>query len=191
YRWVKYMAALPLIWIYVIVAGAPTSAVRAATMFSLLGIGFALQKNPNGVNQLLATAFVLLCVQPFWLYDVGFQLSFTAVLSIFLFYKWVYRWYSPVNKIARSLWAAVAVSIAAEVLVAPLVVYYFHLFPLQFIVANVLAYLFMSILLIGGMVLIAVSPFYAIAHFVAAILTTVTTWFNNAIYLLQNLNFDS
>src|SRR5690606_38620483 len=56
YRWVKYIAAIPLIWLYVVVAGAPASAVRAATMFSILGVGFALQKRPNGVNQLLATA---------------------------------------------------------------------------------------------------------------------------------------
>lgn len=191
YRWVKYIAALPLIWLYVMVAGAPTSAIRAATMFSLLGIGFALQKSPNGVNQLLATAFILLCLNPYWLYDVGFQLSFTAVLSIFLFYKWVYRWYNPVNKVARALWSAIAVSIAAEILVAPLVVYYFHLFPLQFIIANVLAYMFMSVLLIGGLVLIAVSSFTPIAHFIADILTTVTTWFNSTIYYLQDLNFDS
>ncbi len=188
YRWVKYIAALPLIWIYVVVAGAPTSAVRAATMFSLLGIGFALQKNPNGVNQLLATAFILLCINPTWLYNVGFQLSFTAVLSIFLFYKWVYRWYSPVNKIIRTIWAAIAVSIAAEILVAPLVIYYYHLFPLQFIIANVLAYLFMSVVLIGGMLLIAVSASYPIAHFVAEVLTSVTTWFNKAIYVLQGMN---
>jgi len=191
YRWVKYLAALPLIWIYVAVAGAPTSAVRAATMFSLLGIGFSLQKNPNGVNQLLATAFILLCANPMWLYDVGFQLSFTAVLSIFLFYKRVYRWYSPIHKITRAVWSAIAVSIAAEILVSPLVIYYFNLFPLQFIVANVLAYMFMSVALVGGMVLIAVSGSYTIAHAIAAGLTSVTTRFNKLIFGLQELNFGS
>ncbi|MCB9047515.1 MAG: ComEC family competence protein [Chitinophagales bacterium] len=191
YYWVKYIAALPLIWLYVVVAGAPTSAVRAAIMFSLLGIGFALQKYRNGVNQLLATAFVVLCINPYWLYDVGFQLSFTAVLSIFLFYKHAYRWYSPANKALRTIWAAIAVSISAEILVAPLVIYYFHLFPLQFIVANVLAYLFMSVTLIGGMLLIVISLFYPVAHFIASLLTVITTWFNHAIYLLQQINFDS
>lgn len=191
YHWVKYIAAIPLIWLYVVVAGAPPSAVRAATMFSLLGIGFALQKSPNGINQLLATAFVVLCANPMWLYDIGFQLSFVAVLSIILFYRPVYRWYAPVSKVTRALWSAVAVSIAAEVLVAPLVVYYFHMFPLQFIVANVLAYIFMGVILVLGMLLIVVSPFYTIAQVVATITVALTTWFNSLVYRLQQWNFNS
>ncbi len=191
YRWVKYIAAIPLIWIYVLVAGAPPSAVRAATMFSILGIGFALQKTPNGINQLLATAFLLLLAEPMWLYSIGFQLSFVAVLSIMLFYRPVYKWWSPVNKIARMLWGAVAVSIAAEILVAPLVIYYFHLFPLQFIVANVLAYLFMGVILVLGMLLIAVSSFYPVAHCIAEVTTVLSDWFNRLVYGLQHLNFDS
>ena len=190
YRWVKYVAAIPLIWLYVVVAGAPPSAVRAATMFSILGIGFALQKRPNGINQLLAAAFLLLMANPMWLYDIGFQLSFVAVLSIMLFYRPVYKLWSPVNRIARMLWGAVAVSIAAEILVAPLVIYYFHLFPLQFIVANVLAYMFMGVILVLGMALIAVSFIYPVAHFVAEVTTVLSNWFNGLVYALQHVNFD-
>ncbi|MBW7914335.1 MAG: ComEC family competence protein [Taibaiella sp.] len=191
YRWVKYIAAIPLIWIYVVVAGAPPSAVRAATMFSILGIGFALQKTPNGINQLLAAAFLLLVTEPMWLYSIGFQLSFVAVLSIMLFYRPVYKWWSPVNKIARMLWGAVAVSVAAEILVAPLVIYYFHLFPLQFIIANVLAYLFMGVILVLGMLLIAMSSIYHVAHLIAEVTTILSSWFNRLVYALQHLNFDS
>lgn len=191
YRWIKYIAAIPLIWLYVVAAGAPPSAVRAATMFSILGIGFALQKTPNGINQLLAAGFLLLIVNPMWLYDIGFQLSFVAVLSIMLFYRTVYKWWSPVNKIARMLWGAVAVSIAAEILVAPLVIYYFHLFPLQFIVANVLAYMFMGVILVLGMLLIVVSSIYSVAHFIAEVTTVLSIWFNRLVYGLQHLNFDS
>lgn len=190
YRWVKYVAAIPLIWLYVVVAGAPPSAVRAATMFSILGIGFALQKRPNGINQLLAAAFLLLMANPMWLYDIGFQLSFVAVLSIMLFYRPVYKLWSPVNRIARMLWGAVAVSIAAEILVAPLVIYYFHLFPLQFIVANVLAYMFMGVILVLGMVLIVASSIYPVAHFVAEVTTVLSNWFNKLVYALQHVNFD-
>jgi competence protein ComEC len=191
YSWIKYIAAIPLIWLYVVVAGAPPSAVRAATMFSLLGIGFALQKSQNGINQLLGTAFILLCANPAWLFDIGFQLSFIAVLSIMIFYKPIYKWAAPANKITRVLWSAVAVSIAAEILVAPIVIYYFHLFPLQFIIANVLAWLFMGIVLVLGMLLIAVSPFYTVAKFIAGVIEQLVTWFNKLVYELQQLNFES
>lgn len=191
YNWIKYIAAIPLIWLYVVVAGAPPSAVRAATMFSILGIGFALQKNQNGINQLLATAFILLCANPAWLFDIGFQLSFIAVLSIMIFYRPVYKWVTPTSKITRALWSAAAVSIAAEILVAPLVIYYFHLFPIQFIIANVLAWLFMGIVLVLGMILIAVSPFYTLAKFIAGVTGWLVTWFNKLVYELQQLNFES
>lgn len=191
YHWVKYAVAIPLVWVYVIVAGAPPSAVRAATMFSILGVGFALQKVPNGINQLLATAFFVLCANPMWLYDIGFQLSFVAVLSIILFYRPVYHLWAPANKVQHLIWSAVVVSIAAEVLVAPLVVYYFHLFPLQFIVANVLAYLFMGIVLIAGMLLIAIAPVHALAQPLGNGITYMSKTFNKLVYLLQEFNPDS
>lgn len=191
YHWVKYVVAIPLVWMYVVVAGAPPSAVRAATMFSILGVGFALQKVPNGINQLLATAFFVLCANPMWLYDIGFQLSFVAVLSILLFYRPVYHLWAPANKFQHLVWSAIVVSIAAEVLVAPLVVYYFHLFPLQFIVANVLAYLFMGIVLIAGMLLIAIAPVHALAQPLGNGITYMSKTFNKLVYALQEFNPDS
>lgn len=191
YQWVKYTVAIPLIWLYVVVAGAPPSAVRAAMMFSILGVGFAMQKQPNGINQLLATAFILLCANPTWLYDIGFQLSFIAVLSIMIFYKQIRGWMPPGYKILRTLWSAVAVSIAAEILVAPLVIYYFHLFPIQFIVANVLAWLFMGVVLVLGLLIIALSPVHTVAKGLAVITEWLVAWFNKIVYRLQTLNFDS
>src|SRR5690606_846697 len=129
------------------------------------------QKTSNSLNQLLAAATLLLCAQPMWLFAVGFQLSFVAVLSLILFYQPVYRLLSPVPKIARALWGAMAASIAAEVLIAPLVIYYFHLFPSMFIVANVAAYLFMGFLMVAGMLIIALSAFPAVAGAIAWVVT--------------------
>ncbi|MCB0700379.1 MAG: ComEC family competence protein [Chitinophagales bacterium] len=188
YNWIKYIAALPLIWLYVFVAGAPTSAVRAATMFSILAVGFALQKEPNGINQLLAAAFILLCINPHWLFDVGFQLSFTAVLSIFLFYRPIFKLIPVYNRVLRGIWSAVSVSIAAEILVAPVVIYYFHLFPIQFIVANLIAYFFMGIILIGGLLLLMLSPFNSVARIMAEGLTKLADLFNYMVFKLQTLN---
>lgn len=188
WQWVKYIAAIPLVWVYVMMSGAPPSAVRAALMFSILGIGFAFDKSSHSLNHLLATAFILLCAEPMWLYAIGFQLSFVAVLSLIIFYRSIYKLYVPTNIVLRTLWQVIAASIAAELLVAPLVVYYFHLFPLQFIVANVVAYLFMGIALIGGVLLVAVSAVPAIAILLARAIEWVVTVFNNLVYWLQNVN---
>jgi competence protein ComEC len=85
--WIKYAIALPLVWIYVLIAGSSPSAIRAAVMFSLIAGGIMLNKNGNSLNHLFATAFLLLVAQPMWLFSVGFQLSFIAVLSLALFYS--------------------------------------------------------------------------------------------------------
>lgn len=188
YRWVKYIAALPLIWLYVVVAGAPPSAVRAALMFSILGIGLATQRQQNGVNQLLATAFILLMAQPAWLFSVGFQLSFVAVLSLMLFYQPIYKVYVPSNRILRAIWGTMVASIAAEILIAPLVIYYFHLFPAQFLIANVFAYIFMSVILIAGMSIILFSAIPAIATLIASATIWLVNTFNTLVEWLESLN---
>lgn len=188
YLWVKYMIALPIVWFYVLMAGAPPSAIRAAAMFTILAVGFALQKNQNTLNTLFAAATILLLAQPMWLFSVGFQLSFTAVLSILIFYQPLYRLYIPSHKITRALWATIVASVAAEVLVAPLVIYYFHLFPLLFIIANVVAYLFMGIVLILGMFIVVFSFIPFMAKFLAFITIHLVTWFDKIVYYLQRLN---
>jgi len=189
--WVKYLVALPLVWFYVLMAGAPPSAIRAALMFSLLAFGIAMQKNNNSLNQLFATAALLLCVEPFWLYSAGFQLSFVAVLSLILFYKHIYKWAAPTNRIVKGLWATVSASLAAEILVAPLVIYYFHIFPVAFIVANVAAYLFMGIVLIMGMSIVVVSFMPPLAKFIGLLTTWLVTCFDWIVDQLQKLNPDS
>lgn len=188
WEWVKYLAAIPLIWVYVMMSGAPPSAVRAAIMFSVFAVGLAFEKQPNSLNQLLATAFILLLAEPNWLYAIGFQLSFLAVLSLILFYKPIYRLYVPTHKIIKALWATIAASLAAEILTAPVAVYYFHLFPLLFIVANVLAYVFMGVVLIAGMCLVAISPFTSLAKVLGYCIAETVTFFNYLVYGMQDLN---
>jgi ComEC/Rec2-related protein len=188
YHWLKYMLALPFIWFYVLMAGGSPSAVRAAVMFSILAIGFALQKKPNSLNQLFATAFILLLFQPMWLYSIGFQLSFLAVLSLIVFYRPIYKLWQPLNRIARMLWTCIVASLAAEILVAPLVIYYFHLFPAMFIVANVAAFLFMGLVMVAGILIIAFSWWPVIAVGIAVATTWLANVFHELVYVFQQAN---
>lgn len=188
FHWIRYAAALPLVWVYVLMAGASPSAVRAALMFSLLAGGIFLGRRQNPLNQLLGTAMLLLFAEPSWLYAVGFQLSFVAVLSLILFYKPVYGWWQPGNKIARQIWGAAAASIAAEILVAPLVVFYFHNFPLMFIVANVAALLFMGIVLWLGVIIVLLSFVPPVAIAAAYVLSWLVAVFLSVVHLLQQCN---
>lgn len=186
--WIKYAVALPLVWFYVVVAGAAPSAIRAALMFSFVAFALMLRKENNNLNSLFATAFLLLVAEPSWLYAMGFQLSFMAVLSLILFYKPLYSLWNPKNKWVAKLWGTIVASMAAELLVAPLVVWYFHTFPVTFIVANVIAYLFMGFVLIAGMAIITVSFMPPIAKFIGAGTSVVVHFFDNIISWLQNFS---
>ena len=188
YLWVKYMIALPLVWFYVVMAGASPSAIRAAIMFSVVTLGILFQKNNNSLNQLLATAFVLLCAQPMWLYSIGFQLSFIAVLSLVLFYAPIYKLWLPKNRLLRAIWATICASFAAEVLVAPAVIYYFHNFPLLFLIANVAAYVFMGLVLLSGIAIIAFSWLPVVAKAVGIGTTWLVLAFDTLIKWMQHFN---
>ncbi len=162
HRWVKFLIALPLVWIYIIVAGLPASGVRAAIMFTFWAIGEMSEQPKNQFNQLMGAAFCLLVAQPMWLFSMGFQLSFVAVLSLLIFYEPIHEKLRFKWKISKFLWSVVAATLAAEILAAPIVIYYFHQFPVSFLITNVVAiivmqgvlYMGFGILLVSGVVLL-------------------------------------
>jgi competence protein ComEC len=188
YLAIKYTIAVFPVWFYVLMAGGAPSATRSAAMFSVLALGYLLKRHHNPLNTLLATAFILLMANPAWLFSVGFQLSFIAVLSLIIFYSPVRKLLKPSGKIFIWLWNATAASLAAEILVAPLVIYYFHSFPLMFLAANILAALSMTILLIAGMCLIVCSWLPPLAGFIATVCELITISFNKVIYFLQRFS---
>ena len=90
-------------------------------------------KNSNNYNILGFTAFVLLVYNPFYIWDVGFQLSFISVFGLIYLQPKIYKWIYVKNKWLDKLWSAVALSLAAQLVTFPLSVYYFHQFPMYFI----------------------------------------------------------
>ncbi len=191
HEWLKILLGLALIWFYVLLAGASTPALRAALMFSILALGKLTGQGNNPLNQLFSTAFLLLLFQPMWLFAIGFQLSFTAVLSLIVFYPSLATVFKPKNKIAQFFNNTIAASIAAEILVAPLVAYYFHNFPIMFIIANVIASVAMGAVLLLGMLLIIFSQTGFIATVISTLIVTISEVFHKCIYFLQPINFKS
>lgn len=183
-KWLHPVLVLAVLWLFTLLTGLAPSIVRAAVMFTFITIGKTINRNASIYNTLAASAFVLLCYNPFWLWDVGFQLSYAAVLSIVLFFKPVYHWLSIKNKIQNEIWKLIAVTIAAQILTMPFVVYYFHQFPLYFILTNLIAVPLSSAILIGCIILIIVSPLKIVAVYVGKILYGMI-WFLNA-YIEQN-----
>lgn len=156
-RWLRPLFIIAGLWLFSLLAGAQASILRSALMFTCIVCAEAWDRKSSIFNSLAFSAFILLCINPFWLWDTGFQLSYAAVLSIVLFMRPVYNWFYIKNKVLDFLWKLNAVTLAAQVLTVPLTVYYFHQFPSLFLLTNLLAVPLSSIILLGEILLCCIS----------------------------------
>lgn len=126
-----------IMWIYAVITGLSPSVLRAVFMFSVLVLSQLMGKSHNSINSLFFTAFCLILVDPYTLYDIGFQLSFLAMLGIFLLYKPIEHIIYIENKWLRKVWQGTAIGFAAQLMTTPLSLYYFHQFPNYFVLTNI------------------------------------------------------
>ena len=141
-RWqvISQVVIIVCIWLFVFLVGMSASVVRSAvmiTVYALLSLG---HRDKMSVNTLAFAAIVMLLFNPKSLFDVGFQLSFMAVLAILLFYPLFESVLSQQflfgHRLFRWLWTTLAVSCAAQIGVAPLIAYYFGRFSCYFLLTN-------------------------------------------------------
>ena len=141
-RWqmVSQLLIVSCIWAFVFLVGMSTSVVRSATMltvYALLSLG---HRDKMSVNTLAFTAIVMLMIHPLSLYDVGFQMSFMAVFAILVLMPMMMSVFSLEyllsHQTVRWIWSMVAVSVSAQIGVAPLIAYYFGRFSTYFLLTN-------------------------------------------------------
>ncbi|MBN2746855.1 MAG: ComEC/Rec2 family competence protein [Bacteroidales bacterium] len=132
------------IWIFAMITGLSPSVTRAAVMFTFVAIGKNIKRDINIYNTLASSAFLTLIFDPMSLYNIGFQLSYVAVIAIATFYKPIYSLWIPRRKVPDYLWQIMAVSLAAQLGTAPISMYYFHQFPNYFLFANIIVILLVT-----------------------------------------------
>jgi len=147
-RIVRQLIILPLLWAFALFTGMHPSVVRAVIMITVWGIGNAFLFRALTINTLGAAAFFMLLYNPFNLFDIGFQLSFSAVLAILLVNPYLSSLYYSRNPIVNYIWESSCVSTSAQIGTAPLSMYYFHQFPLLYLLANLFAIPLSGILLL-------------------------------------------
>ena len=159
-RIVKQSIILPLLWIYAFLTGMPPSVTRAVIMITLWGAGSAFQFRALTINTLGSAAFFMLLYNPYNLYDIGFQLSFTAVFAILLINPYLTSLYHSRNPMIRYVWELSCTSTSAQLGTAPLSMYYFHQFPLLYLVSNIFAIPVMGIILMLIPLSLLISVFF-------------------------------
>lgn len=185
----KAVILLLFVWFYAILTGLSPAVLRAASMFSFIALGNAFRYPPNIYNTLAASAFTLLVVNPNFIFDVGFQLSYFAVIGIVTIYPFIYKSWGSKYWLVDKIWSLIAVSIAAQLVTFPLSMYYFHQFPNYFILTNIAVVPLSALILYIG---IAYLLFYSVPY-LSVILAKVLTWLllglNNSISFIENLPY--
>ncbi|HET7898564.1 MAG TPA: ComEC/Rec2 family competence protein, partial [Flavisolibacter sp.] len=189
--WLRFLVIVASLWLFSILAGGGPSVLRSALMFSLMAFGEIAFRKTSIINSLAFSAFVLLCINPFWLWDVGFQLSYAAVLSIVLFFQPIYRWFDFQNKAVDFVWKLTAVTIAAQILTLPISIYHFHQMPLLFLVTNFIAVPLSSMILMGEILLCALFFLPVVAAWIGQVLSAMIAFLNHYIESLNNLPFST
>ena len=142
WRMASQLLIVLCIWAFVLLVGMSVSVVRSALMLSVYALLSLGHRDRMSVNTLAFTAIVLLMVNPLSLFDVGFQMSFMAVLAILLFAPLGERVFSQEflmsHRVVRWLWSLIVVSCAAQVGVAPLIAYYFQRLSVFFLLTNLI-----------------------------------------------------
>ena len=156
-----------LIWVYGFVTGASPAVMRAVFMFSVVAIGDLTGRKSSGTISLCVSAIVLSAIDPWVIFDIGFQLSFLAMLGVFLLYPKIRGLVEVKNKYLLWFWDGNAVGLAATAFTTPLTLFYFYQFPNYFLLANVGVMVFGFLVLLAGIIFLASSPIPVISSLVA------------------------
>ncbi|NLX67069.1 MAG: ComEC/Rec2 family competence protein [Bacteroidales bacterium] len=151
---IRQWLVIVVLWGFVFVVGMSPSVVRAAIMLTLFGIGNLYHRNGFSFNSLAAAAFFILIFQPSSLFDISFQMSFSAVFAILFFNPVISRLYQPRNRVVQYIWNLFSITTAAQLGVFPLVLYYFGTFPTWFFITNLLVVPLVGIIIYGTFPLI-------------------------------------
>jgi competence protein ComEC len=141
--------------LYAILTGLAPSVMRAVVMFSFFVVAKAIKRDANMFNILAVSCLCLLLYNPYLITEVGFQtllpsgVGYSGVVPYHVHKQWVVK-----NKILSFIWSVTSVSVAAQLATFPIGLYYFHQFPVWFIISNLIVIPISNIIIYIGMVLI-------------------------------------
>jgi competence protein ComEC len=192
YKWsnvIKLITVIVVLWLFSFIAGLPPSLLRSAIMFTCIALGDVISKKSNIYNGLVVSALIILIINPFSLWDVGFQLSYTAVLSIVIFSGAIKKAFFFKNKLLAAFWSLNAITLSAQILTLPIVLYHFHQFPNLFLFTNLFAVPFSGLILYTEIVLVLFGWFTTFANFLGIIIEKLIFILNQFVLQVNILPF--
>jgi len=165
-NYIRPLILVTILWSFAVIAGLSPSVTRAVTMFSIISIAMHLKRPTNIYNTLVISAFVILLFKPTFLFEVGFQMSYLAVLGIVSVQPILYKLWKPKYLVFDKLWQIFTVTLAAQAGVVPISLFYFHQFPGLFFISNIVVIPFLGLILGFGLLVIALALMNALPNFI-------------------------
>jgi competence protein ComEC len=188
-KWLQLILILVALWTYAIITGMSPSVLRASTMFSAVAISQSLGRRSGIYNSLSAAALILLCFDPYMITEVGFQLSFAAVIGIVLFQPPIYNLIYVRNKWLDKVWQITCVSLAAQLITFPMGVLYFHQFPNYFLVSNLIVIPAAFVVLVLGLSLLALQFIPVVFQLLGIELNGILVALNSSVAYIEHMPY--
>lgn len=183
------LISIVMLWGYALVTGLSPSVLRATLMFSFVTMAGPWGRRSNIYNTFGVSAFALLLVNPSLIFSVGFQLSYAAVFGIVYFYPRLVKIWRPPAWLTKKMWEMSCVSVAAQLATFPIALFYFHQFPVYFLLANFLAIPLSFGILVVGISLLMVSVWVPLASFIGYVLYYLVLALNQTVVFTASLPF--
>ncbi len=187
----KAFISIVLIWLYALLSGFSPAVCRAAVMIAFVICGKTYNRHISMLNILLVSAFMLLLYNPDFIADAGFQLSYLAVFGLILLQPIIENLLDFKQKYLRKLWSLLSVSLAAQIITFPVSVFYFHQFPVYFLLSNLFIVLPSMLIMYTGIAFLAVSAVPVIAKPMAFLLEKTIIGMNNGLLWIENIPYGS
>jgi competence protein ComEC len=170
----RVIITIVFLWAFAFITGLSPSVLRATLMFSFLQAGNLMKRKVNGINSVLASAFVLIILKPSVITEAGFLLSYSAVIFIIGFYQDLYLKFSFKKWLPDKIWQSVVVTLVAQAGTLPLTIMLFNRFPVYFILTNIIIVPLSSLLIILGCLVPLTYSIAPVSRFLASILDSLT-----------------
>ena len=184
---VMVLVILCALWFFALLTGLSPSVLRASTMFSFVLIGQSLRRHSSVYNSLAISAFILLFINPSLIYNVGFQLSYCAVLGIVILQPRLHNLMRSRFWLVDKISGLVAVSIAAQLATFPLSLYYFHQFPVYFWLTNIIVIPLTTLILYFGFLFFLFSGQPLVAGFIGKVQALLISGMNVSVETIREL----
>lgn len=187
-RRINILITLSTIWTYGYLIGFPPSILRSSIMFTILYYSQLIHEPYDSINSVSFAMFILLLINPYYIFNLGFQLSFAATFSIIIFSPRIrYRFYPYNNKVVQSLASILGVQIG----LLPFQAYYFNNINPLSIIANLIIIPIISLALILGFLMIICTNFHYLNIGIGFILENLLNFEGMILHWIEGISINA